>query len=98
MNTAPVCECPKCRILGLHLMPRVRTWSDRRTTRIAQLVEVPRTMWYDFREGPVAPVELKVVYKIGEVVTEHQEIVRECFMCGHEWGEPWKKEEHELRI
>lgn len=96
MNVAPVCECPKCHMLGLHLMADTRTKVVSRVVDWVTLVEVPTVQWYDQRE--LKPVtELKTKHELRETRIEKTWVIRECFYCGHQFDQYWK-ENNELRI
>lgn len=96
MNIVPVCECPKCRMSGLHYMAGTFSEEDIKAAEWAFLEEAPRTQWYDLREELPA-TELKVRREIRLTAFIRVSVLRECWYCGYEWAQYWK-EQNELRI
>lgn len=96
MNVAPVCECPKCSTLGLHLMASINQNRVSRVVEWVTLVEVPTVQWYDLREEKPL-TELKTKRELHETIFIKTYVVRECYNCSYHWEQYWK-EDHELWI
>lgn len=86
MNVAPVCECPGCHMLGLHLMPMEGTLVESKPGMKLHIEEVyMNTVWYDNRDsGPEKPM-IRTTQEYTLVTTEIRMLVRECAFCRHTW-------------
>lgn len=92
MSIVPFCECPLCHMTGLHLMPRVRSYTDRQPGLKAHIEEIPITAtWYDDREDTGSKPMVRTTWETSIIETYVHEIVRECAFCHHEWFEEWKR-------
>ena len=92
MDVAPVCECPKCRMLGLHLMPYTVTFTDTKPGMKVHMEEIqPTAVWYDGREDTGSKPMIRTTYEYAIVEIEIDRIARECAFCRHEWWQELRR-------
>ncbi len=81
-----MCECPKCHMLGLHLMPFVATFTEEKPGVRVTIEELPRVLWYDGRPDDLSVKQaVRTHHEYTLVSVEIDRIVRECVFCSHSW-------------
>jgi hypothetical protein len=86
MDAVPVCECPKCNMLGLHLMPYIATTTESKPGVKLHIEEIPVTVrWYDERLDTGSKPMIRTTHEYTLVTVEIDMLGRECAFCRYEW-------------